>query len=156
MLRILQKIKKMKFQNVKGTGHSVSASQLIWQNKNPGEIMCVLNWNSSIGVEILVFWRLFHQHSETLDSPSLIYCPSPQLANRGTSALIDRGRGLLAKTEVSSNSHFEIDHQWSEQHHRDCFRHSESTVPGSLYSHLLETSSLNCGSLCHSYSLVIL
>ena len=104
----------------------------------------------------LLSFRCRHLQGEWTSFCPKADCPSPQLANRGTSALIDRGRGLLAKTEVSSNSHFEINHQWSEQHHRDCFRHSKSTVPGSLYSHLLETSSLNCGSLCHSYSLVIM
>ena len=38
-------------------------------------------------------------------------CPSPQLATSGARAFIDRGRGLLAKTAVSLDSHFEIGHE---------------------------------------------
>ena len=38
-------------------------------------------------------------------------CPTPQLATSGARAFIDRGRGLLAKTAVSLDSHFEISHE---------------------------------------------
>ena len=36
-----------------------------------------------------------------------------------------RGGGLHAETAQSSlNSHLQIGHQWSDQHHLDCFRYS--------------------------------
>ena len=44
--------------------------------------------------------------------------------NQGVGAFIDRGRGLHAERAVSSDSHLEINHQWSDQHHLDCFRYS--------------------------------
>ena len=43
-----------------------------------------------------------------------------------------------------------------DQHHLDCFKYSQSSVPGLVCSHFLEASSQNCGSLCHGYSLVIM
>ena len=39
-------------------------------------------------------------------------------------AFIDRGRQLHTKTVVSSDSHLEIGHRWSHQHHSDCFKYS--------------------------------
>ena len=35
-------------------------------------------------------------------------------------------------------------------------KYSYSSVPGWVYSHFLEASSWNCGSLCHNYNLVII
>ena len=39
-------------------------------------------------------------------------------------AFIDRGRQLHAKTAVSCDSHLEIGHRRSDQHHSDCFKYS--------------------------------
>ena len=39
-------------------------------------------------------------------------------------AFIDRGRQLHAKAAVTSDSHLEIGHWWSDQHHSDCFKYS--------------------------------
>ena len=44
--------------------------------------------------------------------------------SREARAFIDRGRQLHAKAAVSSDSHLEIGHWWSDQHHSDCFKYS--------------------------------
>ena len=46
------------------------------------------------------------------------------LDNQWERAFIDRGRGLHAEIAVSSDSHLEIGHWWSDQHHLDCFKYS--------------------------------
>ena len=76
--------------------------------------------------------------------------PIPQAAGEG----FYRG-GLHAET-VSSDSHLQIGHQCSDEHHLGCFRCSSSLVPGSVCFHFFEASSQNCGSFCHGYSLVLM
>ena len=44
--------------------------------------------------------------------------------NQWARAFIDRGRKLHSETAVSSASHLEIGHGWSDQHHLDCFKYS--------------------------------
>ena len=49
--------------------------------------------------------------------------------------------------------------RWSDQHHLDCSKCNEPSIPELFYSHLLEASSRNCvrrSSLHHDYSLVIM
>ena len=43
---------------------------------------------------------------------------------------ICRGRGL----RTGQQSALTIGHQWSDQHHLDCFKYSWSLVPGSVFS----------------------
>ena len=81
--------------------------------------------------------------------------PTPPTDSQGARASIDGGSRLRAET-APSDGHLEIGHWWSDQCHLDCFKYSESSVPGSVCSHFLEASSRNCGSLCHGYSLVIM
>ena len=57
---------------------------------------------------------------------------------------------------VSSDSHLETGHQWSDQCHFDCFKYGRSSVPGLVCTHFLEANFHNFGSLCHGYSLVIM
>ena len=44
--------------------------------------------------------------------------------NQGTRAFIDREGATCRNNTVSSDSHLEIGHQWSDQRHLDCFRYS--------------------------------
>ena len=77
--------------------------------------------------------------------------PQPQAAGEGF-----YGEGATCRNStVSSGSHLEIGHQWSDQHHLGCSRDSSSIVPGSVCFHFFEATSRNCGSLCCGYSLVI-
>ena len=75
--------------------------------------------------------------------------------NRGQELLQTEGGPTCKNSTISSDNHLEIGHRWSDQHHLECFKYSQSAVPESICSHFLEASSLNCGSLCHGYSLVI-
>ena len=54
--------------------------------------------------------------------------PTPPLPNKqGVRAFVDRGGqggSTCRNSTVISNSHLQIDHQWSDQHHLDCFRYS--------------------------------
>ena len=63
--------------------------------------------------------------------------------------------GAACSTAQSALTVISKCHRWSGQHHLDCFKHSPSSVPGSVCSHFSEASSRICGSLCHGYSLVI-
>ena len=57
---------------------------------------------------------------------------------------------------VSSDSHLEVSHRWSGQHHLDCFWYSWSSAPWLICFHFFEANPWNCGCLCHGYSLVIM
>ena len=65
-------------------------------------------------------------------------------------------RGLLAETAVSSDGHLEVGHQWSDQHHLDCFRYSLPSVPELVCSNFSEASFQNCGNSYHGCSVVIM
>ena len=75
--------------------------------------------------------------------------------NQGGRVFMDRGRGLRAERAVSSGSHLEIGHQWSDQCHLDCFRYSQCSVSRPTCSHFLEASSQSCGHSYLGYGLVI-
>ena len=40
---------------------------------------------------------------------------------------------------VSFDGHLKIGHQWSDQHHLDCFKSSYFSVPGSVCFHFLRS-----------------
>ena len=63
---------------------------------------------------------------------------------------------MYINSTVSSDCHLEIGPEWSDQHHTDCFKYSQSSVPRPVCSTFPEANSQNCGSLCHGYGLVIL
>ena len=65
------------------------------------------------------------------------------------------GGAMSRNSTVNSDSHLEVVLRWPDQHYPDCFKYSYSSVLGSICSHILEVQSRNCGSLCQSYSLVI-
>ena len=91
-------------------------------------------------------------------------CPKvnsfPAHDKQGVRAFIDRvgsGRGVTCRNStVISNSHLQVGHQWSDQHHLGCFRYSYSSVLGCTCSHLFAIYSQNCGSSSPEYSLVIM
>ena len=62
------------------------------------------------------------------------------------------GGGTCRKSTVISNSHLQFGHQWSYQHHFECFMYSSSSVPGSICSHFFVVSSWNCSSSCPGWS----
>ena len=74
----------------------------------------------------------------------------------GQELLSTEGGGLHAEIAVSSDSHLQIGHGWSDQHHLDCFKYSQSAVPRLVCSRFSEANAWNCGSLCHGYSLLIM
>ena len=57
---------------------------------------------------------------------------------------------------VSSGSHLEIGHRWSDQRRLCCSRDSSSLVPGSVCFPFFEASSRSCGNLCYGHGLVIM
>ena len=95
-----------------------------------------------------LFWML----ATGVGGQTPVQRPSPPATPRqsGSKSFYRRGGGgaTCRNNTVSSDSHLEIGHRWSDQRHLDC------SFPGSVCSHFLETSSQNCGSLCHGYSLV--
>ena len=57
---------------------------------------------------------------------------------------------------VSSGSHLEIGHRWSDRRHLGCSRDSSSLVPGSICFPFFEANSHSCGNLCCGHGLVIM
>ena len=55
--------------------------------------------------------------------------PTPD--KQGMTAFINRIGVTSRNSTVIANSHFQIGHQWSDQHHLGCFRCSYSSAPGS-------------------------
>ena len=66
-----------------------------------------------------------------------------------------REGAMCRNSTVSSDSHLETDHQWSDQSHLDCFKYNQSSIPDLICSRFREASSRNCGSFFYGYSLVI-
>ena len=62
-----------------------------------------------------------------------------------------REGAICRNSIVSSDSHLEIDHWWSDQHHLDCFKYNQSSVPDLVCSRFCEASSRNCGSFYYGY-----
>ncbi|KAI4549828.1 hypothetical protein MG293_002158 [Ovis ammon polii] len=62
-----------------------------------------------------------------------------------------REGAIWRNSKVSSDSHLEIDHWWSDQHHLDCVKYNQSSVPDLVCSRFCEASSRNCGSFYYGY-----
>ena len=54
---------------------------------------------------------------------------------------------MCRNSAVSSDSHLQLGHPWSDQRHLGCVGYRYSSVPGSVFSHFFEVKSQNCGSL---------
>ena len=77
----------------------------------------------------------------------------PPTGNLWARAFIDRSKegATYRNSRVSSDSHLQIGHRWSDQHHLDCFRYSSRVhLFPFLWGQFLES-----GSSCPGYSLVI-
>ena len=67
------------------------------------------------------------------------------------------GRGLHADVvQLALTVILKLVLQWSDQHHLDYFKYSESAVPESVCCHFLEASSWNCSGFCQGHSLVVM
>ena len=99
------------------------------------------------------FWQLLGEGSRHLSKGQL---PQPPPREWGESFYRQRGAVAICRNStVISNSHLQIGHQWSDQHHLDCFQYHYSSGPGSLCSHFFVANSWNCGNSCPGYGLVI-
>ena len=87
-------------------------------------------------------------------------CPKANLPphwQAGSESFYRQGWGVTCRNStIISNSHLQIDHQWSDQHHPACFRYNESSVLECTCSHFSAVSSQNCGNSSPEYSLVIM
>ena len=77
-----------------------------------------------------------------------------RLAISGLELLLAEGGGNVQKQHSQLYSHLEISHH--DLSSITLIKHTYFSVPGSVCSHFLKANSLNCGSLYHGYSLVIL
>ena len=73
------------------------------------------------------------------------YCPL--LTTSGQELLEAEGGAACRDGTVSSSSHPEAGHRWSDQHHLGCFTYSRASVPWLVCSHFLEASPQNCSSV---------
>ena len=74
--------------------------------------------------------------------------PPPPGQAVGKSFYRQREGAMVRNSIVSSDSHLQLGHLWSDQRHLGCFGYRYSSVPGSVFSHFFEANSQNCGSLC--------
>ena len=75
------------------------------------------------------------------------YCPKANFTdNQWARTSTGWGRTYMQK----QHSHLGMGHWWSDQHHLDFFKYSQSSIPGYVCFHFLR----NCGSFCHGHSLV--
>ena len=75
---------------------------------------------------------------------------SPHWQPVGKSFYRQKEGAACRKSRVSSHSHLQIGHQWSDQHHLGCFRYSSRSC---LFP-FLWGQFWNCGSLCHGHHIV--
>ena len=68
-------------------------------------------------------------HPPTAPPPHLIGAPDWLLTIRRQSFYRQREGATCRNSTVSSDSHLEIGHRWSDQGHLDCFRYSYSSLP---------------------------
>ena len=82
--------------------------------------------------------------------------PAPSTSHQwGRSFYRQQERATCRSSTVSPDSHLQIGHWWSDQHHLGCFKYSYSLVLGFIWSYFFEASSQNCGNLSCGWCLVI-